>query len=157
MKRALAASAIVVTVASLGGVASGHSAARVCPASRADGSQVHAGVITGGIDPYTDVVNGRFRLHVGEYRDLAHGIFQKILWWVPSERKGIGGALVIRGRTLFGAKRIFVQRFNRAWTDNADDPRAYYPSTVVPPSAGCWRLTLTTGKLRNALVAWVDG
>ena len=27
---------------------------------------------------------------------------------------------------------------------------------VVPPSAGCWRLTLTRGKLRNSLVARVD-
>jgi hypothetical protein len=119
-----------------------------------DGSLVHAGAITGGIDPYTDIVDGRFRLHVGEYRDLTRGIFQKILWSIPSDRKGIGGRLVVRGRTLFRPKRTFVQRFNRAYAD--DTTKAFYPSTIVPPSAGCWKLTLTTGKLRNALVARVD-
>jgi hypothetical protein len=126
-----------------------------CPASRVDGSLVHAGAIRGGIDAETDVLDGRFRLHVGEYRDLAAGIFQKILWWIPSDRKGIGGRLVVRGRTLYGPKRTFVQRFDRAYAD--DTTRAFYPSTIVPPSAGCWKLTLTTGKLRNALVVQVDG
>ena len=27
----------------------------------------------------------------------------------------------------------------------------------VPPSAGCWKLSLTTGRLHNTLVARVDG
>jgi hypothetical protein len=127
-----------------------------CPASRVDGEQVHAGVITGGIDPYTDVVDGRFRLHVGELRDVASQTYQKILWWAPADRR-IGGQLVIRGRTLFGAKRKFEQRLNRAYSDDTTDTtKAYYPSTIAPPSAGCWRLTLTTGKLRNALTVRVD-
>jgi hypothetical protein len=92
-------------------------------------------VITAGIDPYTDVVDGRFRLHVGEYRDVASGIFQKILWWVPSARKGIGGGLVIPRKTLFGPTRTCVQRFDFAWND--DLTRRFYPSKVVPPRAGC--------------------
>jgi hypothetical protein len=154
--RVLFAIAVLVAVAAvLGGSARAKPVARTCPASPVDGAQVHAGVIIGGIDPYTDVVDGRFRLRVGEYRDLAHGIFQKILWWAPSDRR-VGGRLVVRGRTLFGAKRTFVQRFDRAYTDDLADTKAYYPSTVVPPSAGCWKLTLTTGKLRNSLVARVD-
>jgi len=125
-----------------------------CPASPVDGGYVHAGVIRGAIDTETDVVNGRFRLHVGEYRDLARGIFQKILWSVPENRR-VGGRLVIRGRTLLGPKRTFVQRFNRAYAD--DTSVAFYPSTIVPPRAGCWKLTLRTGHLRNALVVRVDG
>src|SRR5215203_2643183 len=154
MKRASALASIVAIAAAIGGSASGKPAARTCPASPVDGEQVHAGVITGGIDPYTDVVYGRFRLHVGEYRDVASGTFQKILWWVPSVRKGIGERLVVRGRTLYGPRRTFVQRLNRAYA--ADSTKAFYPSTIVPPSAGCWRLTLTTGKLRNALTVRVD-
>jgi len=125
-----------------------------CPAARVDGNLVHAGAITGGIDPYTDVVDGRFRLHVGEIRDAATQTYQKILWWAPVNRR-IGGELVMRGRTLYGPKRTFVQKFQYAGTD--DQTRRYFPSTVVPPSAGCWKLTLSTGKLRNSLVARVDG
>jgi hypothetical protein len=154
MRRALALASIAAIAAAIGGSASGKPVARTCPASPVDGEQVHAGVITGGIDPYTDVVDGRFRLHVGEYRDVASGIFQKILWWVPSARKGIGGQLVIRGRTLYGRNRTFVQKFQYAGTE--DQTNRSFPSTIVPPSAGCWRLTLTTGKLRNALTVRVD-
>jgi hypothetical protein len=156
VKVVLACVAFGALAVASGGMAGGRHAVATCPASPVDGARVHAGVITAGIDPYTDVVDGRFRLHVGEYRDLANGIFQKILWWAPSDRR-VGGRLVVRGRTLFGPKRTFVQRFDRAYTDDPADTKAYYPSTVVPPSAGCWKLTLTTGKLRNALVARVDG
>ena len=151
---AVVAVATVVAVL-VGGTASGKPVARTCPASPVYGARVNAGVIVGGIDPYTDVVDVRFRLHVGEYRDLAQGTFQKVLWWAPSDRR-IGGRLVVRGRTLFGPKRTFGQRFDRAYTDDPADTKAYYPSTMVPPKAGCWRLTLTTGKLRNALVVRVD-
>jgi hypothetical protein len=130
--------------------------AGVCAATPVDGNFVHAGVIRGGIDPETDVVDGRFRLHVGEYRDLARGIFQKILWSAPADRR-VGGRLVVRGRTVVGPKRTFVQRFNRAYAVPDDAKQAFYPSTIIPPSAGCWRLTLTTGRLRNALTVRVDG
>jgi hypothetical protein len=153
MKLGLAFAIPVVVAAALGGSASGTPVAQTCPASPVDGEAVHAGVITAGIDPYTDVVDGRFRLHVGEYRDVANGIFQKVLWWAPSDRR-VGGRLVVRARTLYGPKRTFVQRLNRAYSD--DTTKAFYPSTVIPPSAGCWKLTLTTGKLRNSLVARVD-
>jgi hypothetical protein len=37
-----------------------------CPASPVYDGSVNAGVIRGLIDPETDVVDGRFRLHVGE-------------------------------------------------------------------------------------------
>ena len=155
MRLGFALASLVVVAVVLGGPASGKSVVRTCPASPVDGNYVHAGVIRGAIDPETDVVDGRFRLHVGEYRDLGRGIFQKILWSIPSNRKRIGGRLVVRGRTLFGPKRTFVQRFNRAYAD--DTTQAFYPSTIVPPNAGCWKLALTTGKLHNALVARVDG
>jgi len=153
MKSAAVLAGAVATAALLGGSASGKPAARTCPASPVDGEQVHAGVITAGIDELTDVVDGRFRLHVGKYRDVARGIFQKVLWWAPAERR-VGGRLVLRARSLYGPKRTFVQRFNRAYAD--DETKAFYPSYVIPPRAGCWKLTLTTGKLRNALVVRVD-
>lgn len=155
MKVVLAAAGVALLAATAGGVASGHRVIRSCPASPVDGAQVHAGVITGGIDPFTDVVEGRFRLHAGELRDVKNGIFQKILWWAPANRR-IGGVLVVRARTIYGPRRSFVQRFNRAYTNDTNDPKAYYPSTVVPPKAGCWRLRLRTGHLRNTLVVRVD-
>jgi hypothetical protein len=142
--------AVVSLAAATGGSASGKEQARTCPASPVDGNYVKAGVIWGGITPGTDVAEGRFRLHVGKYRD--EGLFQKILWSVPASRRA-GGQLVVRGRTLFGHERTFVQRFPQAGTE--DQARRYYPSTIIPPSAGCWRLTLTTGRLRNALVVRV--
>src|SRR3954471_765396 len=105
MRRALALASVAAIAAAIGSSASGVPASRACPASPVEGSQVHAGVITAGLDPYTDLVDGRFRLHVGKSRDVASGTFQKILWRVPSTRKGIGGQLVIRGRTLYGRNR----------------------------------------------------
>jgi hypothetical protein len=148
----LAALALVLggTASSLGAHGTGGAA---CVASPVDGSVVHAGVITGGIDPYTDVVDGRFRLRVGPWRDRATGLTQKILWWAPSSRRA-GGVLVVRGRTILGRKKTFVQRLFEAGTE--DQSRRYYPSIIKPPSAGCWRLTLKTGRLRNALTARVD-
>ena len=154
MRVFLALAGAAAVAAAMGTAASGLRIPSACPASPVDGSVVHAGVITGGIDPYTDVVDGRFRLHVGDVRDVATQTYQKILWSVPANRR-IGGQLVLRGRTLYGRVRTFVQKFQYAWTE--DQTRRYFPSTVVPPSAGCWRFILTTGHLRNALVARVDG
>jgi hypothetical protein len=57
---------------------------------------------------------------------------------------------------MLGQKGTFVQKFNRAYEVPDDATRAFYPSTIIPPGAGCWELTLTTGKLRNVLVARVD-
>jgi hypothetical protein len=153
MKVGFAAGALVAAGA-LAGAASGERVSPTCPASPVDGNYVHAGVIRGGIDTLTDVVNGRFQLRVGPYRDVTSGLTQKILWSVPAERRA-NGLLVVRGRTIYGRKRTFVQKFFQAGTE--DQTRRYYPSIISPPSAGCWRLTLTTGKLRNALVARVDG
>jgi len=154
MKVGLVLVGVLTAVAIVDGSASGEPSAVTCRASLVHGDYVHAGPIRGAIDRFTDVVDGRFRLHVGKYRDVASGTFQKILWSVPAMRRA-GGELVVRGRKLFGRKRTFVQRFQQAGTEH--ETRRYYPSTIIPPSAGCWRLTLRTGHLRNALVARVDG
>jgi hypothetical protein len=52
-----------------------------CAATPVRGNVVKAGVFTGYIAPRYDVVGGRFRLHVGEYRDSAIGLSQKIPWY----------------------------------------------------------------------------
>jgi hypothetical protein len=152
--RLVALAGVVALGVATADVAGGQRVSATCPASPVDGNYVHAGVIKGGIDVLTDVVDGHFRLRVGSYRDAARGLNQKILWSVPVSRRA-GARLVVRGRTINGAKRTFVQKF---WEAGTDDPaNHYYPSIVSPPSAGCWRLTLTTGKLKNAVVARVDG
>jgi hypothetical protein len=156
MRSALALAAVVAVVPGVASAASPReerSHATACLASRVDDGRVHAGAITGLIDPFTDVVDGRFRLRVGPYRDIATGLTQKILWTVPAARRA-SWRFVVRGRTISGPRRVFVQRFVQASAD--DQTLRYYPSIIKPPSVGCWRLTIMTGKLRNALVVRVD-
>ena len=59
----------------------------------------------------------------------------KILWHVP------GGSIVVAvsGRKLDGPGR-FRQRFP------VSGGGGWFPSIVVVPSAGCWRLTVTSGR-----------
>lgn len=155
MRLGLAVVGFVAVAAAVAGAATGERISTVCPASPVDGNVVHAGVITGGIDSLTDVVDGRFRLRVGPYRDVTTGLTQKILWTVPADRRAANGRLIVRGKTIRGKRRTFVQKF---WEAGTDDPtHRYYPSIISPPHAGCWRLTLQTGRLRNALVVRVDG
>jgi hypothetical protein len=158
MERALgwiisASLALVLVGSATSSARSGRRIAAACIVSPVGGSTVHAGVISGGIAADYDVVDGRFRLHVGPYRDVERGLTQKILWWLPQSYR-VGARLVVRGHTLSGRKRTVTQRFWEAGT--SDSTRRYFPSIVSPPSAGCWRLTLQTGKVRNALTVRVD-
>ena len=69
------------------------------------------------------------------------GSTAKVLWW-PRGRGG-GRALTVRGRSLDGGGS-FVEKFSAASSG--------YPSIVDIPSAGCWRIDVTTGKLHGTVV-----
>ena len=72
----------------------------------------------------------------------ADGSTAKVLWW--PRRRGGRAALTIRGRSLDGGG-TFVQKFSAASSG--------YPSIVDIPSAGCWRIDVTTGTLHGTVVA----
>jgi hypothetical protein len=125
-----------------------------CLATRVDGAKVHAGPFTGLIDPDYDVVDGRFRLHVGVYRDRGTGLYQKVLWSLPLSYR-VGPALVVHGRRLAPPRGTFTQRLAEAGSPSTPD-KHYFPSTMRPPRAGCWRLSFTTGVVRGYLTVRVD-
>src|SRR4051812_42048876 len=94
-------------------VLAGAADAASCAATRVEGEYVHAGRFKGAITPPYDVLNGRFRLRVGEYRDLQTGLSQKIAWSV-SRRAYVGTRLRIDGRRLPPqSPRTFRMTLNR--------------------------------------------
>jgi hypothetical protein len=46
-------------------------------------------------------------------------------------------------------------RYRASGTILPGDPNYYFPTNLAPPAEGCWSLTLTTGRLKARLVAWV--
>lgn len=131
--------------------------AAACKAARVHGREVRAGPFTGIVVRKYDVVGGRFRLHVGEYRDRTTGLTQKIGWTLP-ERYKTGPLLYLIGRRLHdGANpRIFRQRFARAWATGAPGGQ-FFASVIVPPAPGCWRLGFRTADVKGSLRVWVHG
>jgi hypothetical protein len=71
------------------------------------------------------------------------GALHKIAW-LPRRWRGTGRVLTIAGRRLDGAGS-FRGRYPRALTPQ------FFPSGVRLPTAGCWRLKLTTGSRRWTL------
>jgi hypothetical protein len=115
-----------------------------------DGSTiVRSGPITGYLVKQYDVVRGRFSLHVGGER-VKGGLSQKIPWWVR-EGSGAGPEIVLTGTRLSPLPaQTFRQVFRAAMS-----PTDVYPSNIEPPSAGCWRLTMRTGRITVRFVALV--
>jgi hypothetical protein len=126
-----------------------------CAATPVDGDSVRAGPLKGLIAPQYDVIDGRFRLHVGSYRDRTAGLSQKIPWFM---RRGASGGRTLRltGTRLGPRRRTFSQVFRRAGGGGANR-RAVYPSIIAPPAAGCWRLKFTSGKVTTRLTVLVSG
>jgi hypothetical protein len=103
---------------------------------------VKAGPLTGAVTSY-DTVDGRFSLRVGRERTRI-GLSQKIPWF-PVAGTVVGDTLVVTGRALsLPRPRSFRQTF-RAAQELGGSQRTMFPSVIAPPSAGCWRLTFTTG------------
>jgi hypothetical protein len=125
-----------------------------CDATRVDGSYVRAGRFTGAITPEYDILNGRFRLRVGGYRDKATGLTQKIPWSVR-RRVGVGRHLRIDAKRLPPlTPRTFHQKLRRT-SALGDGKRWFFPSIIRPPAEGCWRLRLRSGRTTGTLVVLV--
>lgn len=105
------------------------------------------GPFSGQIVPQYDVVDDRFRLHVGGYRDKATGLSQKIPWFVPM-RAGSRPRLLVSGTRLSPSRRSFRQQLRRAeYAGQAKERRYIYPSNLSPPAEGCWRLRFQSGTI----------
>jgi hypothetical protein len=125
-------------------------AAAACDATPVRDGAVRAGPFKGLIVPEHDVVDGRFRLHVGAYRDRETGLSQKIPWFVP-RRVGPTERLTVRWRQLDGSGR-FTSRLQGAGPARG---RQVFPSSFSPPRAGCWRLRFRSGDARGSLTVLV--
>ena len=127
-----------------------------CAATRVDGAYVRAGPFSGAISPEYDVVDGRFRLRVGGYRDPGTGLTQKIPWSV-SRRAGAGRRLRIEARRLPPlSPRTFTHRLRRT-SSPGDRRRWFFPSIIKPPAEGCWRVRFTSGRATGSLTVLVRG
>lgn len=127
-----------------------------CPATPVDGDYVRAGPFTGAITRPYDVLDGRFRLRVGGYRDRSTGLTQKIAWSV-SRRADVGSRLLVVARRLppLPARR-FTTTLGRTYA-TGDARRWFFPSILEPPAEGCWRLRFSSGRVVGDLVVLVRG
>jgi hypothetical protein len=93
-----------------------------------------------------EVVNGGLAVYVGGRQP--NGTNEKILWSLNAKaRVNAGARLALTGR-LAGEVR-YRARFSAA----SDGSGALlFPSTIRLPQAGCWTLTLTTGRIKAKVV-----
>jgi hypothetical protein len=129
-------------------------ASAACLATPVHGNTVRAGPFVGYIVPQYDVVNGRFRLHVGEYRDRATGLSQKIPWFIP-RRYPVRASVVVVGRRLGSVRGRFRDVLHQA-ASPTDSEMWVFPSSFSPPRAGCWRLTFHSGRVTGKLTVLVS-
>src|SRR5690349_2550708 len=84
-------------------------AGAACRATPVRGNYVHAGPFSGAVSRPYDVLDGRFRLRPGPYRDRETGLSQKLPWFI-SRKHEIGQRLTIVGRRLGNRRGRFVMR-----------------------------------------------
>jgi hypothetical protein len=151
--KALIVAGILIGLASGVGAAASPAAPAVCAATRVEGGVVRAGPFLGILTPNWDVVDGRFSLRVGAYRDPASGLSQKILWKLPL-RYRVGTVLAVTGRRIAPSPATFRQRLPEASSDQ--EPTFHiFPSIIRPTKPGCWRLNFRTGPTFGSLVVLV--
>lgn len=124
-----------------------------CPATRVQeagrNTVVRAGPFVGYIVRRYDVVDGRFRLHVGSLRDPVTGLSQKIPWRTSGRPRTIQSLVVAGTRISPRPQRKFKQTFRSS-------SRRFWPTIISPPLAGCWRLQLRSGRVTALLTVRVD-
>ena len=93
----------------------------------------------------------RARIYVGGR--APQGWTTKILWAFlgePAKKQVRGDDLVVRGRRLDG-RGSFTQRFGAIGYEGQNGAPSY-ASIIDVPKLGCWRLRLTTGRVRVSVV-----
>jgi hypothetical protein len=103
------------------------------------------GVLFGG-----EVVGGRLALYVNGRNPFTDGN-EKILWLLPQKAR-LGSDTRLVGRRL-DATGAFVEHLGEAGATST--PGRDFPSIVVVPKPGCWRLTLRSGPTSASAVALV--
>jgi len=150
--KALVVVGILVGLASVGS-ATAPAAPAGCAATPVEGGVVRAGPYIGLIDRATDVVDGRFALRVGAYRNPDMTLSQKILWKLPL-RYRVGTVLAVTGRRITPSPATFRQRLPEAYSEQ--EPTFHiFPSIIRPTKAGCWRLNFRSGQTFGSLVVLV--
>ena len=149
--RLVAATSVIAMAAVAASVASA-TIGKECLANPVRNGKVKVGPFTGEIVPEYDIVDGRFRLHVGFYRDRTTGLSQKIPWFVKyDDRAQVGNTLVITGTRRFPTPaRTFKQKFY-----GAGGGKAVFPSSLAPPASGCWRLRFKSGRASPSMTVLV--
>ena len=154
----LVGGAVLLTVSSLALATTVDASGRVptsCPATRVEAGSGHLDMIPAiksarrgrltGVLFYAGEMNlragGQFQIGVG---GKAGAAATKILWRGPLG----GSSLRIDGDRLDG-----VGMFSSSF-DEASAPKGDYPSIVVVPKQGCWRLRLSVGGVKESVVAW---
>jgi hypothetical protein len=127
-------------------------ASTLCLATPVHGNIVRAGAFSGAIVRRYDVLDGRFRLHVGPYRDARTRLSQKIAWSVPSGAR-VSHTLVVTWWLLHARRRPFRNLLRLTGTSPSN---RFFPSSFSPPVAGCWRLTFRSANLQGALTVLVS-
>ena len=128
-------------------------AASACLAAPVQAGKVHAGPFTATVQRPYDVVNGRFRLHVGPYRDAKRHLIQQLDWTVARGPRVQSRLSVTAVRLSPAPRTIFAQWFPVSPTAL---PKGHvFPTLLQPSSAGCWRLTLQTGRAKASLIVLI--
>jgi hypothetical protein len=97
---------------------------------------------TGNVFYYSEI-SGDGRVNQSDGLVAYAGVPGKVLW-VPRNRRRAGATLVITARRLDG-DGAFTQRLRAV-------PGRQFPSQLELPAAGCWRLTLRSGRLSSSVV-----
>jgi hypothetical protein len=95
---------------------------------------------------YYSEILGEGRVNQSDGLVAYAGVPGKVLW-VPRNRRRAGATLVITARRLDG-DGAFTRRLRAA-------PGRQFPSQLKLPAAGCWRLTLRSGRLGSSVVVQV--
>jgi hypothetical protein len=97
---------------------------------------------TGNVFYYSQIA-GDGRVNQDDGLVVYAGVPGKVLW-VPRNRRRAGATLVVTARRLDG-DGAFTQRLRAV-------PGRQFPSQLTVPAAGCWRLTLRSGRLSSSVV-----
>jgi hypothetical protein len=102
-------------------------------------------------------VGGRFSVYAGGV-NKATGINEKIMWIVPG-RAADDSDLTLRLVWRRGG-RDYPQRYGGGATDGRQGRRPEgasrsYPSILRPPSPGCWKLRVVTGRIKVSMLVIV--
>jgi hypothetical protein len=119
-----------------------------CLAAPVVDSRVRAGPFTGQVNGPNYVVGGRFRLHVGGRNKMG--------WDLPRKRAKEAPWLSVKGVRLAPPRRVFTDSLAEIFGAGFPEDQHVYASNLKPPTAGCWRLTFKTGRLKGSLVVLVS-